>query len=46
MQWALVDSFGVIVNIIEYDGVSNYTSEGGLTLGQVPDTARIGDSGY
>ena len=37
---------GTIVNIIDYDGVSDYTPPDGTDLKEVPDTANIGDTGY
>ena len=37
---------GTIVNIISYDGISPYTPPDGTSLQQVPDTAKIGDTGY
>ena len=37
---------GTIVNLIEYDGVSEYTPPDNQALMQVPDDAKIGDTGY
>ena len=37
---------GTIMNIIQYDGSSPYSPEEGLSLGEVPDSAQIGDTGY
>lgn len=41
----IVDS-GIIANLIVYDGSSLYTPPENYKLVQVPDTAKIGDSGY
>lgn len=37
---------GTIINIINYDGISQYTPPAGSKLEQVPDAANIGDTGY
>ena len=37
---------GTVVNLIVYDGISEYTAPDGTVLQQVPDTAIIGDTGY
>lgn len=37
---------GQILNIIVYDGHSPFTPPAASKLEQVPDTARIGDTGY
>lgn len=39
-------SIGTIVNLIVYDGVSEYTPPENTKLEQVPDDAKIGDTGY
>ena len=37
---------GTICNIIAYDGVSPYTAPENYKLRQVPNSAKIGDTGY
>ena len=37
---------GTICNLIAYDGVALYTPPSGYKLEQVPDTAKVGDTGY
>lgn len=37
---------GTIVNLIVYDGVAEYTPPEGQRLTEVPDDAKIGDTGY
>jgi hypothetical protein len=37
---------GTIINLLEYDGLEPYTPESGLELAEVPDDAKIGDSGF
>ena len=37
---------GTICNLIAYDGVSPYTPADNYKLVQVPDSAKIGDTGY
>ncbi len=37
---------GTVINLIVYDGESEYTPEEGLRLAEVPDEAKIGDTGY
>ena len=37
---------GTICNLIAYDGVAAYTPPSGYKLEQVPDTAKVGDTGY
>lgn len=37
---------GTIINIIHYDGSSPYDIPDDTKLEQVPDTAKIGDTGY
>jgi hypothetical protein len=37
---------GTIMDLIIYDGVSAYEPPPGLRLEIVPDTAKIGDTGY
>ena len=44
MAWVLVDGNGVIVNVIEYDGVSPYTPPVGLSLLENVDGCVIGDA--
>lgn len=43
MTWALVDEKGNVVNVIVYDGVSEYQAPNGLTLVEV-QTAKIGQN--
>lgn len=42
--WALINSNNIIENIIEYDGTSTYVPADGMTLQQVTDDKKIGDS--
>lgn len=44
MKFALVDEENLIVNIIVYDGESDYTPPAGLSLVQVSDEKQIGDT--
>jgi hypothetical protein len=37
---------GEIVNLIAYDGTSPYTPPSGTRLEQVPNDAKIGNTGY
>jgi hypothetical protein len=37
---------GTIVNIIVYDGIAEYTPPEGSRLAEVPDDAKIGDTGF
>lgn len=37
---------GTIINLIVYDGGTDYTPPEGTKLEQVPLTANIGDTGY
>lgn len=39
-------SAGTIANIIVYDGIQDYVAPEGTQLQQVPDNAKIGDTGY
>jgi hypothetical protein len=42
MKWALVDSSGMVQNVIEYDGVTEYTPPEGISLQQVNEWVQIG----
>ena len=44
MKWALIDPNGQVINIIIYDGVSEFQAPGGVTLLQVNDWINIGDN--
>lgn len=44
MAWALIDEANTIVNVIEYDGIAEYTPPAGLTLIQNVDGCVIGDA--
>lgn len=37
---------GTVVNLIVYDGKADYTPPEGTRLAEVPDDAKIGDSGF
>lgn len=37
---------GMILNLIVYDGGAEYTPPAGMKLVQVPDDAKIADTGY
>ena len=37
---------GTVINIIVYDGVSEYSPPAGTRLAQITNTANIGDTGY
>lgn len=37
---------GTIANIIVYDGIQEYVAPAGTELLQVPDNAKMGDTGY
>lgn len=37
---------GTIINIIVYNGTDSYTPPNNIKLEQVPNTAKIGDTGY
>lgn len=37
---------GTIINLIAYDGESPYTPPEGTKIEEVPDTAKVGDTGY
>lgn len=37
---------GMIINMILYDGESDFTPPAGTKLVEVPDDAKIGDTGY
>lgn len=37
---------GTIINLIVYDGIAPYIAEEGFKLIEVPDTAKLGDTGY
>jgi hypothetical protein len=37
---------GTILNFIVYDGVAAYNPPTGMKLEQVPDNAKIGDTGF
>lgn len=42
MKWGLIDSKGIVTNIIEYDGESVYIPDAGITLIQINDWCHIG----
>ena len=44
MMYALVDSKGIVQNLIEYDGFSPYAPAEGLTVQQVNDWLKIGSN--
>ena len=39
-------SVGTICNLISYDGISVYTPPEGYRLLEVPEDAKVGDTGY
>lgn len=41
MKWALVDPSNIVMNLIVYDGVAEFTPPSSLTLRQVEDWIRI-----
>lgn len=43
MKYALVNESNEIVNIIAYDGITDYVPPVGLSLVIVPDEKQIGD---
>ena len=44
MKWALVDTNEIVVNVIAYDGVSEYAVPEGLSLEEVNDWVDIGQA--
>ena len=42
MRYALVDSDGLVVNAIVWDGQTDYTPADGLTVVAIPDGVRAG----
>jgi hypothetical protein len=46
-RWETITaSPGTIINIIIYDGISDYTPPEGTIVQEVPEEAKIGDTGY
>lgn len=46
-QWVTESvPIGTILNLVVYDGLTEYTPPNGTRIAQVPDTAAIGDTGY
>lgn len=44
MSWALIDINNIVVNAIDYDGVSVYTPPAGLKLINCPVQPQVGDT--
>jgi len=44
MKWALVDTSGIVQNVIAYDGISEYTPDSAVALEQVNNWINIGDN--
>ncbi len=42
MNYALINSESIVINLIAYDGAASYTPAEGLTFVQVPEGTDIG----